>query len=227
MPGDGIAGISPMAGRIGTIAEMKLLLFSDLHRDQSAAIRLVELSREADVVIGAGDFATGRHGIHDTVDILAGIAKPAVLVPGNSESCEELRAACARWPLANVLHGTGMHIDGVPFWGLGGAVPVTPFGAWSYDFSEAAATELLRDCPPAGVLVTHSPPKGCLDVSSSGKCLGSTAVLAAIARCQPRLVVCGHIHDSNGQEARVGATTVINAGPGGMMFELTSRQGNR
>lgn len=199
---------------------MNLLLFSDLHRDRAAARRIVELSRDVDVVIGAGDFATVRRGIRDTIDVLAAITTPAVLVPGNSESFEELQAACAKWPSALVLHGAGTVIDGVPFWGLGGAVPVTPFGDWSYDFSEAAATDLLRDCPSAGVLVTHSPPKGCLDVSSSGNSLGSTAVWEALQRCRPQLVVCGHIHDSSGRQMQVGGTTIINAGPLGMRFEI-------
>jgi predicted phosphodiesterase len=39
---------------------MKLLLFSDLHTDVSAATRLVELARAADAVVGAGDFANAR-----------------------------------------------------------------------------------------------------------------------------------------------------------------------
>src|SRR5262245_13604334 len=120
---------------------MKILLFSDLHRDRSAAAKLVDLSRDADLVIGAGDFATARRGIDDTISVLRAIEKPAVLVPGNSESFEELQAACAGWPSAIVLHGSGTQISGIPIWGLGGAVPVTPFGDWSYDFTEAEAAE--------------------------------------------------------------------------------------
>src|SRR5262245_43805430 len=143
------------------MAGMKLLLFSDLHRDRVAAARIVDLSRDADLVIGAGDFATARRGIHDTIDVLRAIEQPAILVPGNSESFEELQAACAQWPSAVVLHGSGTQIAGMPIWGLGGAVPVTPFGNWSYDFTEGEATNLLRDCPIGGILVTHSPPKGC------------------------------------------------------------------
>ena len=49
---------------------MKLLLFSDLHRSVHAAERLLEMSREADVIVGAGDFAIKREGLPDTVDVL-------------------------------------------------------------------------------------------------------------------------------------------------------------
>jgi Icc-related predicted phosphoesterase len=201
---------------------MKLLLFSDLHRDVAAARRMVELARGADVVIGAGDFASVRQGISICLDVLRTIGLPSVLVPGNNESFDELVAACSGWPSAVVLHGTGTEIAGVPFFGLGGGIPVTPFGSWSYDFTEAEAARLLSDCPAAAVLVSHSPPKGAVDRSSSGQSLGSTAVQEAVLRLQPRLVVCGHIHQCAGQRSMIGETRVINAGPGGVVVELRS-----
>jgi len=201
---------------------MKLLLFSDLHRDTAAATRMVELSRNADVVIGAGDFANARTGVSTCIDILKAIQIPAVLVPGNNESYDELVAACAKWPAARVLHGTRVAIEGVPFFGIGGGIPVTPFGSWSYDFSEVEAERLLRDCPTGAVLVSHSPPKSAVDVTGSGQSLGSTAVRDAVIRLKPRLVVCGHIHASAGKRAQIGKTIVINAGPDGWLLDLPS-----
>ena len=70
------------------------------------------------------------------IDVLGEVGKPAVLVAGNNESTEELTEACRDWPEARVLHGSAVAIAGVTFFGLGGGVPVTPFGAWSYDFTE-------------------------------------------------------------------------------------------
>ncbi len=60
---------------------MKFLCFSDLHRNVEAAAKLVENSKNADVLIGAGDFATRRMGVEDTLWVLSGISKPAILVP--------------------------------------------------------------------------------------------------------------------------------------------------
>src|ERR1043166_9182992 len=99
---------------------MKLLLFSDLHRDKAAALRLVDLARDADLVIGAGDFANARTGVSTCTDVLKAIEKPVVLVPGNNESYDELVAACASWRNAQVLHGTGVQIDGISLFGIGG-----------------------------------------------------------------------------------------------------------
>lgn len=199
---------------------MKLLLFSDLHTDTAAASRLVLLSDGVDVVIGAGDFANARNGISSCIDVLCQIRVPTVLVPGNNESHDELVTACKSWTRAKVLHGSGVEIGGHHFFGLGGGIPVTPFGSWSYDFSEDEGARLLVNCPSGAVLISHSPPKGAVDVSSSGRSLGSTAVRDAIARLKPKLVVCGHIHGSAGQRAFVGSTPVINAGPQGVLFTL-------
>jgi Icc-related predicted phosphoesterase len=202
-------------------AAMKLLLFSDLHADADAARRLVELARGADVLVGAGDFGNVRRQVNLCVDILRNAGKPAVLVPGNNESLDELAEACRVWPDAHVLHGTQATLGGVTFFGIGGGVPVTPFGSWNYDFSEDQAAALLGGCPPGCVLVTHSPPKGACDLSSRGQNLGSTAVRDAVLRLRPKLVVCGHIHASAGRQEVLGQTPVINAGPDGVAWELT------
>jgi uncharacterized protein len=199
---------------------MKLLLFSDLHCDVSAARRIVERSGDVDVLVGAGDFATVRRGIDLCIDVLKWARSPAIFVPGNNESLDELIQACQSWPQARVLHGSGTEIQGVTFFGLGGGVPVTPFGAWSYDFTEEQAENLLSTCPTGCVLISHSPPKGAIDVSPSGKSLGSTAVRDAVERTRPILVVCGHIHESAGQTAYVGRSPVVNAGPEGIVWDL-------
>lgn len=202
---------------------MKILLFSDLHCDTTAAQRLVHQAHQVDVVVGAGDFANIRRGLNRAMAALKAISQPLVLVPGNSESDEELSQACQGWRNAHVLHGSGTMIDGVDFYGLGGGIPVTPFGAWSFDFTEAEADQLLAACPSSGVLVSHSPPHGILDRSSRGDHLGSVSIRRAIEQRQLQLVVCGHIHASAGQEAILGQTTVINAGPEGIIWDLTRR----
>lgn len=205
---------------------MKLLLFSDIHSDLEAARSIVTQSRDVDVVIGAGDFATMSRGLNRCIDVLSQIDRPTILVPGNNEWPDELAAACANWKTAHVLHGQGTKIDGISFFGLGGGVPVTPFGDWSFDLSEEQAAKLLEACPNRAVLVSHSPPKGLVDRSSSGKSLGSIAVRDVIVQKKPILVVSGHIHASAGKSATLNGTTVINAGPAGIIWELPESAGS-
>ena len=199
---------------------MRLLAFSDLHRDLDQAATLVEMSKEADVVIGAGDFASMHQGLDEAISALSGIETPTVLVPGNNETRDDLAAVASDlWPSARVLHGDSTEIDGQTFFGLGAGIPVTPWG-WSFDLDEEQAETMLEPLSAGAVLVVHSPPRGCCDATSDGLHLGSTAILAAIERAQPKLAVCGHIHEAWGETSTVGVTEVVNLGPSGRSFDL-------
>jgi Icc-related predicted phosphoesterase len=208
-----------IGGVRATVAAVKLLAFSDLHRDLAQAEKLIEMSAEADVVLGAGDFASVHEGLAEAIETLARIEKPTVLVPGNNETAEALRSAAGSWEAATVLHGEAIEIDGIDFFGLGGGIPVTPW-EWSFDLDEAEAAELFSSCPARAVVVLHSPPLGHCDASGDGERLGSAALLRAIEERRPRLAVCGHVHDSWGCESRIGETPVRNLGPAGLLIEV-------
>jgi Icc-related predicted phosphoesterase len=199
---------------------VKLLVFSDIHADLRAASNLVKRSADVDVVVGAGDYGMPRQGLREMISALMQIEKPTVLVSGNCENTDDLKSVCRGWQNAHVLHGEQAILDGMSFYGIGGGIPITPFGSWSYDFSENEASQLLKDCPSGGVLISHSPPKGILDISSDGRSLGSTAIKETITIKDPLLVICGHIHASAGQIERFGETTIINAGPQGIIWNL-------
>ncbi|MEZ5721693.1 MAG: metallophosphoesterase family protein [Paracoccaceae bacterium] len=197
---------------------MKILAFSDLHISRARAADIVAASRVADLVIGAGDFGNMRKGVAEAMGLLAGIETHFVVVPGNNESLDELQAAAPEGAI--VLHGNTVTIDGVTLYGIGGGIPVTPFGAWSWDLSELDAEELLAGAAGADVMISHSPPKGIADRTATGLSVGSTAVRDAAARVQPKLLVCGHIHDCWGEEGTIGATRVKNLGPTVNWFDL-------
>ncbi|MFI5028061.1 MAG: metallophosphoesterase family protein [Solirubrobacterales bacterium] len=198
---------------------MRLLAFSDLHRDLGQAAELVEMSADADVVIGAGDFASVHEGLAETIDALSAIATPTVLVPGNNETEDALRDAASNWGAATVLHGESVRIEGAEFFGLGAGIPVTPWD-WSFDLDEGAATAMLGDCPRGVILVLHSPPQGHCDSAGGGAHFGSRALLEGIEEKRPRIAVCGHIHESWGCVSRVGETPVRNLGPTGTWLEV-------
>ena len=197
---------------------MRILAFSDLHRNLGQAAELVEMSEDADVVIGAGDFASIHEGLNETIGALESITAPTLLVPGNNETEDALREAAAGWGAATVLHGDGTEIDGVEFYGLGAGIPVTPWD-WSFDLDDGAAAEKLSACPEGAVLVLHSPPRGHCDTNGAGDHFGSEALLRAIEEKQPRLAVCGHIHESWGCERLIGQTPLRNLGPTGTWIE--------
>jgi Icc-related predicted phosphoesterase len=198
---------------------VRILAFSDLHRDLGRARSLVERSVDVDVVIGAGDFASVHEGLGETIGALAAIETPTVLVPGNNETADALREAASAWSAATVLHGESAEIGGETFFGLGAGIPVTPWD-WSFDLSDDEATEAMKGCPEGAVLVLHSPPRGHCDVAGSGENLGSQALADAIERLAPPLAVCGHIHESWGARSQIGSTKIANLGPDGASFDV-------
>ncbi len=194
----------------------RILAFSDMHLSRHCAAEIRALAHDADIVIGAGDFCNGRNGLGEAMDLLRIPEDDAIYVPGNAESADELRAATS----ATVLHGQAVERAGLTIFGLGYGVPTTPFGSWSCDLTEAEAEALLASMKNVDILISHSPPKGLADSTSSGQSVGSTAVRAAIERDQPRLCLCGHIHDSWGKSGFIGRTAVHNLGPTANWFEV-------
>jgi uncharacterized protein len=197
---------------------VRLLAFSDLHGDLAGAKGLAEISDDADVVVIAGDLATFHGGLEEMVHALSEIETPTVLVPGNHETEDALRTACKGWAAATVLHGEQTEIDGVPFFGLGGGVPPTPFH-WSFDLEDEEAAKRLAGCPDDAVLVVHSPPHGHLD-DMDGRHVGSESILRAIEQKSPRVALCGHIHECAGQEVEIAGVRVLNLGPEGTLVDV-------
>lgn len=197
---------------------MKLLAFSDLHHSRARAEDIVAAGGDADLVIGAGDFCNMRQDLAGAMNLLAGLKTPMLAVPGNAESVGEL--ADAAHAGTTVLHGEGTIVNGIRFFGMGGGVPPTPFGDWSWDLSEQAARLLLDRCDAADVLIVHSPPKGVADRTSRGQSVGSVAIREAVERLQPTLVLCGHIHDCWRERGRIGKSRVANLGPFVTTFEV-------
>ena len=195
---------------------MKLLAFNDLHCDAGAAERLVRLSTEVDLVIGAGDYACMHDGLDETIAMLASIATPTVLVPGNNETVADLRAALRIWPAARILHGATLEHDGFRIFGLGGVSGAK--GGWSFTLSESEIAAAFAPITEADIVILHGPPRGVLD-DPAGGLQGSPAVADAILRIEPALAFCGHVHARWGREERLGLTRIVNGGPGGRIIE--------
>jgi hypothetical protein len=94
----------------------------------------------------------------------------------------------------------GLRIYGTPW------VPELP--GWAFVRPEGeldAAFEPL----PAGldILLSHGPPFGFGDHCHDGRRVGSSSLLRAIRERQPRLAVCGHVHEDYGRW-QIGPTTL-------------------
>lgn len=198
---------------------MKYLLVSDVHGDIAQCQLLVKKSQEVDMVLVAGDFGYFRKEIVEPIAVLSQIEKPTLIVHGNHENLEELETACCNWKSVHILNGNAIEINGISFFGIGGATPVTPFVSWSVDVSEKQAAKMLSACPKNSVLITHSPPYKCLDAISPKRHMGSKSIRTCIERNRPLFAVCGHIHEEWNKKDAVDTIPVFNAGPYGIIYE--------
>lgn len=121
------------------------------------------------------------------------------------------------------LQDAAVDVQGVRIWGS----PWTPwFHDWAFNAPREGGEAFLERCYggiPEGtdVLLVHGPPRGIGDRTTAGVDAGSTALLDAIDRVQPRLCAFGHIHEARGQWTR-GDTTLVNAAAVDALYELRS-----
>ena len=114
------------------------------------------------------------------------------------------------------IHDNTSNIGDIKIVGFGGSNP-TPFDTPNeftdeelYDSLNKYYDELNSD--NFTILVTHAPPLDTnADMIESGAHVGSPAVRKIIEQTQPTLNLCGHVHESIGQD-KIGQTIVINPG---------------
>lgn len=200
---------------------MNILAFSDLHGDLNAAEGIVSASHSVDVVVGAGDFGNRGRNTLDTLMILRSSKAPVVLVHGNHDDPHDIAAFCADWPSGHYLHGEGVMIHGIRFFGLGGEVPARNEESWNASETETVAAKMFARCQAATVLLTHTPPLGLADLQRDGSHEGSKAVRDAVLRIRPTLCLSGHIHHSWGARGFLEDTDVRNLGPEASLIALT------
>lgn len=199
---------------------MKILAFSDLHRDTTVAQNIVDASKGADVIVGAGDFATYGRGAGEVFSVLKSSGVPTVIVSGNHDNSRELQRLCEGWENGHLLHGQKTIIGNLTFFGLGDEIPKRHDAEWNQCLSEDQAATMLSRCPQNAVLVTHTPPFGHCDLQKDGTHEGSISILAAIKAKKPILNLCGHIHSSWGTSEMIGDTAVNNLGPSINWFKI-------
>jgi uncharacterized protein len=197
---------------------MKLLIFSDIHSDNRALERLMDM--DADYYFAAGDMVTWARGFERIGPILAKRAERMYVLPGNHESEADIDQLCNRFNL-HPFHGRTLEIAGHRIAGLGYSSP-TPFNTPG-EYSEeeiAARLDKFSGLKPL-VLICHCPPLNtALDQMRNGQHAGSKAVADFIAREQPEHFFCGHIHEAEGVTIRIGETTATNVGKGGFLLEI-------
>jgi hypothetical protein len=201
---------------------MKILVIGDNHNDIENMLNFLDKiqKNEFDVIVYTGDFTdvnTPRGFTQEDIaklliEELKTLNKPIVAVPGNNDT-KGVVSLIEKEGIS--VHGKGKIIDGVGFYGYGGAK--TPFNTTIEPTDDEIKKGLNNawldvDKTKVKVQITHMPALNTrLDMVSFGTHVGSRAIRGFIEEKKPVVAVSAHIHEAKGID-RIGSTLIINSG---------------
>ena len=205
---------------------MRVYAVSDIH-GRSARIAQIRKNIEEhnpDVLVVAGDI-THYRGHRAVVSRLNEMGLPVLAVRGNTDLpiVDRLLGAL---PRTQSLHLTETVLNEVSFTGVSGAIPV-PFRTRLRWIEKPVLERMVSLVQGHCVLVAHPPPWGTLDEVLGRFHAGCRGLHRIVLEQQPRMLICGHIHERHGT-ARLGETLVVNCNMGGgragAMIDLPSNR---
>lgn len=204
---------------------MRILALSDTHTE----LPPVDSLPDAEVLVHCGDwtnggFAAGEMGLVTDWVAAAQERYPYLLaLHGN----HDIGVRNHHWEGMGVIaldgntweHPAGLRFHGVALTTAYDLPALAQF--WDYMTINPQAEVAVWDFEPVDVVVAHGPPYGYLDQMAQGQRVGSREALRYIRKHQPRLYLCGHIHEAAG-EARIGRTKVVNLARRAVLLEVES-----
>jgi hypothetical protein len=199
---------------------MKVLFFSDIHGDMNALRKIVKKSKEAELVICAGDLSIGGNNLLGMIDELSKIEnKKVLIIPGNNETPQMIEESIDEYENIISIQEELYQDKNITFLGIGGGT-ISPFNT-IYELSEDEFKKKLKEFSKIDCLISHSPPKNTLlDSIPNGMHIGSSEIFKWIINNSPRICCCGHVHENAGKEEKLGKTLCFNPGPKGIIMEI-------
>ena len=192
---------------------MRLVCISDTH----SLHRQIPDIPDGDLLIHAGD-SLGQgslENVEEFNDWLGSLPhRHKIVIAGNHDRAFEDMPEEARAALSNAIYleDSGVHIEGLYFWGA----PWTPAfmdGAFMLDRGEPLFAQWQLIPEKTDVLITHGPPRNIGDRISAGyrqQNVGCLDLLERIDQLRLKAHVFGHIHEGYGLYRR-GRTQLVNA----------------
>ena len=199
---------------------MKILATGDIHADKNLAKKLADKAEkeQVDLIILNGDIVE-EHKTEGILGYFAQKNKKLLILPGNHETIATTDFLAELYGATN-LHSHAIKHKDIGIFGFGGAnVGLTTFTEEDTFKNLKKAHNKIKD-KKTRIMVTHSPPSNTLMEKFSNFVTGSEAVKKAVDELQPDILICGHIHEAEGIEEKIGKTKVINVGRKGKIIEI-------
>ncbi len=193
-------------------SEFTIYATADLHGhlDRLDLIEDNVTALKPDVLVIAGDITDHREPAA-YIRRLNNLPAPVLTVRGNMDA-QETERLLEQCPNVTSLHQKKVTINGVSFVGMSGTIPV-PFSS-RICLREKQMIESMEHLINAdSVLVAHPPPYGTLDEGLGNLHAGSKGLRRLLLEKQPKMLICGHIHEKPGW-AFIERTLVVNCSMG-------------
>ncbi len=205
--------------------KLKILAASDVHGDTKTINDLAERAEKEDVdlVVLCGDLTFHEISTDNIIGPFAKKNKKVLIIPGNHETVATADFLATLYePHAKNIHGYAVRYKDVGIFGAGGATNIGP----QPPIDEGEMYDLLKKgfdkirYLKKKIMVTHIHPTESKMEKLSKFVPGSDAVKKAVKTFKPDLLLCGHVHEAEGLEEKIGDTTVINVGRKGKIIRL-------
>ena len=198
---------------------VRIFAAGDFHGDKKAAHSSAQraIDERADIIILNGD-VVDENNTAGMLHYFIRTGKPVFLVPGNHDWFATDFLA-AQYHAIN-LHGKSVCFGNVAILGCGGANIGLNMLTEKEIYAIVKETNTQISSVSKKLLVTHVHPSGTIMESFSQFVKGSVGLRKAIEATHPDVVLCGHVHEAEGIEDKIGNTLVVNVGKQGKLIEL-------
>jgi len=197
---------------------MKFLTFVDLHDDKKYLKELVQRASKDDIdfVVCAGDVSQFGRGLIAVLEQFNSLGKKMYIIPGNHENDAMLKKVNGQFSNIINFHQDAVEIGDYVFLG---------YGEGGFVFEDAEFRKVARHWYGKYngrkiVFVTHGPPFGTAVDKIDQKYVGNKDFSQFIQRILPKLVICGHLHETANKTDQINKVRIINPGWEGMVVEL-------
>jgi Icc-related predicted phosphoesterase len=202
---------------------MKVLAFVDMHgsMDNFDAMKKKVEKAKPEIIVCAGDFTIFENDIKKIMHKFSKLGKKVFLVHGNHEEGIVVKGLAKEYENIEFIHKRIAHHKGVVLLGWGGGgftIKETEFEKWI-----RKEKKVLKQYKHEGkklIFVAHAPfYKTHIDFLD-GVHRGNKSFRNFLKRYDVDLGFCGHFHENEGKEDKVGHTKIYNPGPKGKLIEI-------